>query len=124
VYGCVKQRAACPPEAEAPPRSSFFHCPAASLSAPLRYGRRGENRSPHGAGAPAVPASRLLMWCAVAPLQARQPCGPFRSVTLAGCAAADPNSAQPSGFWVRRLRPKNGCGVKENRHALAFGKRA
>jgi hypothetical protein len=67
------------------------------MSARLRYGRRGETTSPHGAGAPAVPASLRLMWCAVAPLQARQPCGPFRSVTPAGCASG--------GSKITRNRP-------------------
>ena len=53
-------------------QQSAQHGQLAPLSARLRYGRRGENRSPHDAGAPAVPASLRFMLCAVAPLQARQ----------------------------------------------------
>ena len=86
------------------------HRRAAPLNALLRYGRRGVTRSPHGAGAPAVPASLRLMWCAVASLQARHPCGPLRSVTLAGCAAGGSRLRATVRVWVRRLRPKNGAG--------------
>src|SRR5580704_6557050 len=68
------------------PPSKLSFPPGHELGAQLRYGRRGAERPPHGAGMPAVPASLGFMWCALASLQARQPQGPLRSVTLAGCA--------------------------------------
>ena len=74
------------------------HGRAAPLNALLRYGRRGVTKSPHDTGAPAVPASLRSMWCAVASLQARQPCGPLRSVTLAGCASGGSRLRATVGF--------------------------
>ena len=95
-----------------------------SLNARLRYGRRGVTTSPQGAGMPAVPALARLTWCAVASLQASQPCGPLRCVTLAGCASGGSRLCATVEFGMRRLRLKKWRGVKESRHALAFGKRA
>jgi hypothetical protein len=42
---------------------------------------------------------------------------------LQAAQRADPNYAQPSGLG-ETVAPQKWCGVKENRHALAFGKRA
>ena len=61
---------------------------------------------------------------AVASLQARQPCGPLRSVRLTGYASAESRLSATVEFWVRRLRLKKWRGVKQSRHALAFGKLA
>ena len=80
--------------------------------------------SPQDAAMGALPASPHSMRCALASLQARQPGGPLRSVTLAGCASGGSRSSATVEFWVRRLRLKKWRGVKVNRHALAFGKRA
>jgi hypothetical protein len=102
---------------------SVLRYPAVSLNARLRYGRRGETTSPHGAGMPAVPALARLTWCAVASLQASQPCGPLRCVTLAGCVSGGSRLCATVEFGVRRLRLKKWRRVKQSRHALAFGKR-
>ena len=48
-----------------------------------------------------------LRCCAVASLQARQPCGPLRSVTLARCASGGSGLRATVEVWVRRLRPQN-----------------
>jgi hypothetical protein len=51
------------------------------------------------------------------------PAGRFLCHALQAAQPADPNYAQPSGFG-ETVAPQKWCGVKENRHALAFGKRA
>ena len=96
---------------------------AAPLNALLRYGRRGVTKSPHGTGAPAVSASLRLMWCAAAPLQARHPTGRFALSRSQAAHPADRDYAQPSRFGCDGCASKM-ARVKENRHALAFSKRA
>jgi hypothetical protein len=50
--------------------------------------------------------------------------GHFALSRLQAAHPADPKLRATVRVWLRRLRPKKWCGVKENMRALAFGKRA
>ena len=81
--------------------------------------------SPHGAGAPAVPAPPRLTGCAVAPLQARHPYRSLRCVTLAGLRIRRIGITRNRRGLGETVAPRKWCEVQETgTHALAFGKRA